>query len=74
MKPLLDVRGLTVELPTQQGWVRPGRARREMQMIFHYPFASLNPKMRVGEIVAEPLVIHESNCAPRSGTNTLSQC
>src|SRR5262245_15675124 len=23
MKPLLDVRGLTVELPTQQGWVRP---------------------------------------------------
>jgi oligopeptide/dipeptide ABC transporter ATP-binding protein len=23
MKPLLDVRGLTVELPTEQGWVRP---------------------------------------------------
>src|SRR5262245_54442332 len=23
MKPLLDVRGLTVELPTERGWVRP---------------------------------------------------
>ena len=34
-------------------------ARREMQMIFQDPFASLNPRMRVGEIVEEPLAIHE---------------
>jgi ABC-type microcin C transport system duplicated ATPase subunit YejF len=31
-----------------------------MQMIFQDPFASLNPRMRVGEIVTEPLAIHES--------------
>ena len=35
------------------------RTRREMQMIFQDPFASLNPRMRVGEIVSEPLAIHE---------------
>ena len=33
--------------------------RRQMQMIFQDPFASLNPRMRVGAIVGEPLAIHE---------------
>ena len=34
--------------------------RRAMQMVFQDPFASLNPRMRVGDIVCEPLEIHES--------------
>ena len=33
--------------------------RREMQMIFQDPFSSLNPRMSVANIIAEPLQIHD---------------
>ncbi len=35
------------------------RLRRRMQIIFQDPFASLNPRMTVREIVAEPMLVHD---------------
>ncbi|UHC20076.1 dipeptide ABC transporter ATP-binding protein (plasmid) [Methylobacterium currus] len=52
---------------------RDGRAalrplRRQMQVIFQDPFASLNPRMTVEEILAEPMVVHGiGDAASRAG-------
>jgi oligopeptide/dipeptide ABC transporter ATP-binding protein len=35
------------------------RLRRHMQIIFQDPYASLNPRMRVEQLLAEPLLVHE---------------
>ena len=46
----MDVRALSA------GALR--RARRHFQIVFQDPYSSLNPRMRVGDIVEEPLIIH----------------
>ncbi|SES31640.1 ABC transporter ATP-binding protein [Salisediminibacterium halotolerans] len=41
----------------RQGKVRP--LRKDMQMIFQDPYASLNPRMSIGEIIEEPMVVQD---------------
>ncbi len=45
------------ELTTMKG-EELRRQRREMQMIFQDPYASLNPRLTVGNIIGEPLEVH----------------
>jgi ABC-type oligopeptide transport system ATPase subunit len=52
-----SVRFLGKEL-TELGREELRLMRREMQIVFQDPYASLNPRMTVGDIVGEPLVVH----------------
>ncbi len=55
---LFHHQGQQVNLATlSSGALKP--LRQQMQMIFQDPFSSLNPRMTVGDIVGEPLVIHQ---------------
>jgi peptide/nickel transport system ATP-binding protein len=51
------------------------RLRRHMQIIFQDPFSSLDPRMRVEDLIAEPLIIHkraamENACVPARALST----
>ena len=61
---LLDGRNL---LEASRGDMR--RLRRDLQIIFQDPFASLDPRFRVEDIVAEPLIIHGPSSAPTGSAN-----
>ena len=43
------------------------RVRRHMQIIFQDPFSSLDPRMRVEDLIAEPMVIHKTPTPPKTG-------
>ncbi len=47
------------------------RARRDMQIIFQDPFASLDPRFRVEDIIAEPLIIHRTSSAGGNGSGAV---
>jgi oligopeptide/dipeptide ABC transporter ATP-binding protein len=51
----IKFRGEDISTTGQRG-LRP--VRREMQLVFQDPFASLNPRKRVGQIVGGPLKLH----------------
>jgi peptide/nickel transport system ATP-binding protein/oligopeptide transport system ATP-binding protein len=44
---------------------RMRQARKDMQIVFQDPYSSLNPRMRVGDIVEEPLIIHKTGPRPQ---------
>ena len=45
--------------PVMSGGKRPRKITTKVQTVFQDPFASLNPRMRVGDIVSEPLGEHQ---------------
>jgi len=47
--------------------------RRHMQLVFQDPYASLNPRMRIVDIVAEPLTVHGLAQSPRDAVDRVAE-
>ncbi|MFB4161492.1 ABC transporter ATP-binding protein [Geomicrobium sp. JSM 1781026] len=54
----------------RQSKIRP--LRKDMQMIFQDPYASLNPRMSVGEIIEEPMLIQKTGSSKERQENVIS--
>jgi oligopeptide transport system ATP-binding protein len=59
------------ELPRDAADMRP--LRRELQLVFQDPFGSLSPRMTVGRIITEGLLIHEPSISTRQRDERASE-
>jgi peptide/nickel transport system ATP-binding protein len=47
--------------------------RREMQIVFQNPYNSLNPRIAIGNAIAEPIVIHQPKTSNRQRRNRVAE-
>jgi peptide/nickel transport system ATP-binding protein len=57
--------------PMDEKGLRP--LRRHMQLVFQDPYASLNPRMRIVDIVAEPLIVHGAVKSTREAVDRVAE-
>lgn len=51
---------------------RSAQVRRELQLVFQDPVGSLNPQMRIIDIIREPLLVHEKELSREDGENRVA--
>ena len=63
-----------VDLGTRQGRPRSAALRQDLQFMFQDPYASLDPRMRVKEIISEPLDIARRRLGGRASPDACAGC